>query len=63
MTEIITHTISVILLTLPKLAPVVSDIAFTKASPEFIIASAIIAKEIPKANIKIPINNNINFIK
>lgn len=52
--ERVTQKISNAILTFPNSLFIVSEIAFTKASPEFIITFAITAREIPKPRIIIP---------
>lgn len=53
-----THIISKAIFILPKFLLIVPAIALTKASPEFIITSAITDKEIPNPRIIIPIKTN-----
>ena len=57
-TESVTHEISNITLTLPKFLLRVSDIAFTSASPEFMITLAITASEIPNPSMIIPVKTH-----
>ena len=56
----ITHKISKPILIFPKFFLVVSDTAFTKASPEFMITLAITEREIPKPRMIIPSNTIIS---
>lgn len=58
----ITQLTSNAILTLPKFLFVVSEIAFTKASPEFIMTLAITESDTPKLNITIPRMSITNFI-
>lgn len=54
----ITHITSKVIFIFPKFLWIVSVIALTKASPEFIITLAITDKEIPNPRITIPIKTN-----
>lgn len=61
--DIITHVISNAIFTLPNSWAVVSEIAFTNASPAFMITFAITANEIPKPRMVIPISTRIILMK
>ena len=55
-TDTITQVTSNAILIFPKFFPVISVIAFTKASHEFMITFAITDKEIPKPRMAMPIS-------
>ena len=57
-----THSTSKAIFILPKFLWIVSEIAFTKASPAFKMTFAITDREIPKPRMPIPIKTNVSRI-